>query len=136
MAAPESLGIVFFDGDCGLCNRLVLFLLKRDRRKILRFAPLTGKMARQWLEDKDLQGETVIFLDDSGIYRKSEAVLRVLARLGGPWRIARAGLWTPRFLRDGVYDFISRRRRRWFGGGEGCPLPTSLSGPADGRLLS
>jgi predicted DCC family thiol-disulfide oxidoreductase YuxK len=136
MAARDSLGMVFFDGDCGLCNRFVLFLLKRDRRKILRFAPLTGKMARQWLEDEDLKGETVIFLDDSGVYRRSEAALRAVACLGGIWKIARAGMGAPRFLRDGIYDFIARRRRRWFGGGDACPLPTSLSGPADARLLA
>ena len=51
MTSKSSLAIVFYDGDCGLCNRFVLFLLKRDHRKVFRFAPLNGKMARQWLED-------------------------------------------------------------------------------------
>jgi predicted DCC family thiol-disulfide oxidoreductase YuxK len=137
--SPASLGIVFYDGDCGLCNRLVLFLLKRDHEKVLRFAPLSGKMARQWLEEEDLKGESVIFLDGGGIYRKSDAVLRALARLGGFWRIAKGGLWVPPFLRDGVYDFVSRHRRRWFGGAETCPLPTSIStgnAAGDSRLLS
>ena len=135
-SSPASLAIVFYDGDCGLCNRFVLFLLKRDRQKILRFAPLNGKMARQWLEDEDLQGETVIFLDSHGVYRKSEAVLRATQKLGGLWVVAKAGLWAPRFLRDGLYDFIARRRRRWFGGSDSCPLPTSLLSAQDTRLLS
>ena len=93
-------------------------------------------MARQWLEDEDLKGETVVFLDGDGIYRKSEAALRAIQALSGIWKIARAGMWAPRGLRDGLYDFIARRRRRWFGGGENCPLPTSVSGPGDARLLS
>lgn len=135
MAAPRTPGIVFFDGECGLCNRFVLFLLKRDRRKILRFAPLKGRMAGQWLEDEDLDGETVIFLDGEGVYRKSEAVLRVLSRLGGFWSLAKGFLPAPRFLRDGAYDFIARRRRRWFGGGETCVLPTAEAARPDARLL-
>ena len=128
--------IVFFDGDCGLCNRFVLFLLKRDRRHVFRFAPLGGKMARQWLEDADLKGETVVLLDADAVYRKSDAALRAIRSLGGFWKMAGAGLWAPRVLRDGVYDFIARRRRRWFGGGDTCPLPTSASGFPDARLLS
>ena len=30
---------VFFDGQCGLCNGFVDFLLRRDRRKRLRYVP-------------------------------------------------------------------------------------------------
>jgi predicted DCC family thiol-disulfide oxidoreductase YuxK len=126
-----SLLVVFYDGECGLCNRFVLFLLKRDSAKVFRFAPLTGKMARQWLEDADLKGETVVLLDRDAVYRKSDAALRALAGLGGLWKIAKAGLWVPRLVRDGVYDFIARRRRRWFGGGETCVLPASVSGTQD-----
>ena len=135
--SPISLSIVFYDGDCALCNRFVLFLLKRDHRKVFRFAPLTGKMARQWLEDEDLNGETVLLLEGAGTFHKSEAALRAIRNLGGFWKLAGAGLWVPRFLRDGLYDFIARRRRRWFGGAENCRLPTSMGRDpgGDSRLL-
>src|SRR6185312_15192231 len=102
-AAHPCLSIVFYDGDCGLCNRFVLFLLKRDHRKTFRFAPLTGRMARQWLEDEDLKGETVVFLDASGSYRKSDAALRAVRNLGGVWKLAGMFLGAPRVLRDGLY---------------------------------
>ena len=41
--------VVFYDGVCGLCDRTVRFLLRRDRRDRLRFAPLQGEVARKLL---------------------------------------------------------------------------------------
>ena len=38
--------VVFYDGVCGLCSRLVRFLLRRDRDGRLLFAPLQGGLAR------------------------------------------------------------------------------------------
>jgi len=135
-SSPQSsrLAIVFYDGDCGLCNRFVLFLLKRDHRKSFRFAPLTGKMAQQWLEAEDRQGETVIYLDSGNVYRRSDAALRAIRNLGGVWKLAGVFLGVPRPIRDAVYDFVARHRRRWFGGAEACPLPTA-SQRRDERLL-
>ena len=41
--------IVFYDGVCGLCNRLVQFLLKHDREGRLRFASLQSDFAAKVL---------------------------------------------------------------------------------------
>ncbi|MEZ4743687.1 MAG: DCC1-like thiol-disulfide oxidoreductase family protein [Bdellovibrionota bacterium] len=38
--------IIFFDGHCNLCNKTVDFLIKVDRKKVLRYAPISGKTAR------------------------------------------------------------------------------------------
>ena len=37
--------IVFYDGDCGLCDRFVRWMLRRDRGHHYRFAPLQGETA-------------------------------------------------------------------------------------------
>ncbi len=42
--------VLFFDGECGLCNRVVRRLLALDRRGTLRFAPLQGPTAQSYLE--------------------------------------------------------------------------------------
>ena len=130
------ISIIFYDGECGLCNRFVLFLLKRDHRKVFRFAPLKGKLAHQWLEEEDLDGESVIYLDGDDVWRRSDAALRSIRALGGMWKLAGLLLWVPRVLRDGVYNFVARHRRQWFGGAESCPLPTSGSSAVTGRFLS
>src|SRR4029453_979242 len=38
--------VVFFDGACGMCNRLVRWVMARDLATSLRFAPLQGETAR------------------------------------------------------------------------------------------
>jgi predicted DCC family thiol-disulfide oxidoreductase YuxK len=134
-ASSARMGVVFYDGECGLCNRFVLFLLKRDKQKVFRFAPLKGKMAHQWLEEEDLDGQSVVYLDGDAVWRRSDAALRAIRALGGVWTIAGLWLGVPRFIRDTAYDFIARNRRRWFGGAENCPLPTAGQ-RRDPRLLS
>lgn len=120
-------GIVFYDGVCGLCDRSVRFLLLRDRRATLRFAPLQGDTARR---RTDLPSElrSVIFVAHSGtaqeqIYSRSEAALRLLDHVGGVWRIVSWLRLIPRPIRDVVYEFIANRRYRWFGKFDACRVP-------------
>ena len=76
--------VIFFDGVCGLCNRFVDFVIRRDRQGVFRLAPLQGETARDRLAAADVRDlKTVVLVDPSGTYRKSTAVLRVLGRLGG-----------------------------------------------------
>jgi predicted DCC family thiol-disulfide oxidoreductase YuxK len=57
-------------------------------------------------------------------YRRSDAALRAIVGLGGPWGLARPLFLVPRILRDTVYDFIARNRYRWFGKREACRMPS------------
>ena len=117
--------VVFFDGVCGLCNRFVDFLIRRNAKGRLLFSPLQGRTAKELLASEAATGlDTVVFLHRNKTYVKSSAALRILAQLGGFWRVAGILLAVPGFLRDIVYDFIARNRYRWFGKKESCRLPS------------
>ena len=126
--------IVFFDGVCGLCNRTVKFLLKRDSSKTLQFASLQSDfskdlLARYGFSASDL--DTVYLLKKHGevdekLYRKSGAVIRALMGLGGVWRACSILLLVPAVLRDFGYNFIAKRRYKMFGKSDACAMP-----PAD-----
>jgi predicted DCC family thiol-disulfide oxidoreductase YuxK len=121
---PDGGAIVFFDGVCGLCNGLVDLLLRLDRRHVLRFAPLQGATARDLLPGPATAVDSLVVLADGAARRESEAILAILARLGGPWRLlAAAGGHVPGALRDGAYRFIAARRYRWFGQRAACRRP-------------
>ena len=45
MPASRSNPIILYDGVCGLCNRLVQFVLKHDSRDYFRFAALQSDFA-------------------------------------------------------------------------------------------
>ncbi len=67
---------------------------------------------------------SMLLWDGQGVHHKSEAALRSLEGLGGPWKLLRPLRFIPVFVRDAVYDFVAKNRYRWFGKRETCRLPT------------
>jgi predicted DCC family thiol-disulfide oxidoreductase YuxK len=126
-----SNSIVLYDGVCGLCNRAVQFLLKRDRHNRLRFASLQSDFAaallkRHGVDHQDLDTVYVV-LNQGGaneaFLAKSDAFLQLAKVIGGGWSIARFGKIIPRPIRNWLYDFIARHRYEVFGKYEACMLP-------------
>lgn len=116
--------IVLFDGECGFCNRSVQFLLAREKNKKLHFAPLqseTGMALRRYFEISDTT-ESLILIKDHSAYIKSCAALRLTPFMKGLWPLMITLIIIPPFLRNLVYDFIAKRRMRWFGRVESCAL--------------
>ena len=117
--------IVFYDGQCGLCNRLVNLLLVLDHKKRLKFAPLQGQTAKTKLPKELLADlKTMAFLKNGRLYTKSDAALEVVKTIGGIFSLFYIFKFIPRFIRDAVYDFISKNRIRWFGQSDSCRMPT------------
>ena len=128
----DSNPIILYDGVCGLCNRLVQFLLKHDREGRLRFASLQSDFAakvlgRHGIDPKDLDTVHVIVnydQPDERVLQRSDAILRAGRELGGFWgassSIARV---VPRGLRDVVYKLVATNRYRMFGKYDTCMLP-------------
>jgi predicted DCC family thiol-disulfide oxidoreductase YuxK len=121
-----------YDGVCALCNRLVAFILARDRAGLFRFASLQGDFAGETLarhaRDPDALDTLVVVLDpgsaDERLLDRSTAALFVLRQLPGPWRYAGLALAiVPRALRDVVYRLVARTRYRTFGKYDACPIP-------------
>ena len=126
--------ILLYDGVCGLCNRLVQFILRRDRNAVFRFASLQSALAariltRHGANPRDLDTVAVVVNHDfpgESLLSRSDAVLFILHQLGGLSRAAAFFLQLlPRFLRDSVYNAIARHRYRIFGRSETCILPSA-----------
>lgn len=125
--------IVFYDGVCGLCNRLVQFLLKHDKNDRLRFAALQSEFAgrvlgRHGIDPADLDTlHVVIDFNEptERVFDRSTAVLRATRELGGIWAILGViGMVVPRPLRNLFYRLVATNRYRMFGKSETCMLPT------------
>lgn len=118
--------IVFFDGVCGLCNKTVDFLIRTDKAKKLRYAPLQGYTAKRLLTKIQIENlESVVYYRDGKYLVSSTAVLRLLLDVGGLWKILSVFLILPAFVRNAVYFFIARRRYKWFGKSDTCRLPSA-----------
>lgn len=130
--------LVVFDGRCGLCNRAVRWLLRRDVRNRLRFAAsesakVAGLLARHGMGGVGSASGpgTMLLVRDAGgaaesVLVRSDAVVALLRVLPRPWPwIGMALGWVPRGVRDLGYRLVARWRYRIWGRLESCPVPTA-----------
>jgi predicted DCC family thiol-disulfide oxidoreductase YuxK len=126
---------VLYDGECGVCSRLVRWLLAADRQGLLRFAPLQGATAaelRRRRPDLPADLESIIYVDRSSgvevVSWRSEAIFRICHLLGGRWRAVAALAWLPRSATDAAYAAFARRRHLLAAPNAACPLPPAAEG--------
>ena len=50
--AKPPKAVLFFDGDCPLCNRVLTFLLSNEIRADLVFSPLNASSSDRWREER------------------------------------------------------------------------------------
>lgn len=120
--------IVFFDGVCNLCNRSVNFLIKQDKKGILKFASLQSDFAKSFLPQDLINSvnlDSIIFFDGVSFYTKSSAALAICKSLGAGFHFFRIGYLLPIFIRDGLYRFIANNRYKWFSKTDQCRVPTA-----------
>jgi predicted DCC family thiol-disulfide oxidoreductase YuxK len=123
--------LVLYDGVCGLCNGVVQFLLRHDRRGVFSFAALqsaTGQaMVRRFGGRPDDLTSFYVVADyltpHARACTRGDAVLFVARQLEWPWKAGRALAVVPKVIRDWLYDVVARTRYRVFGRYDQCLLP-------------
>jgi predicted DCC family thiol-disulfide oxidoreductase YuxK len=130
MAAGAGEDLVLYDGACGLCSRLVRFVIRRDPAGRFVFASLQGAVGRATLArlgrpDPALDTMCVVSSHRTApvLLERSRAALFVAAGLPRPWSWLGALGILPRGLLDGVYDLVARHRHGIFPRPEGCLVP-------------
>ena len=89
------------------------------------FTPLQGETAKKLYPNGELEKfDSIAFLQNGKLYYKSTAAIKVCITVGGIWKLTSILYIFPRFIRDFVYDFIAKRRYKWFGIKESCRMPT------------
>ncbi|MEN8785985.1 MAG: DUF393 domain-containing protein [Akkermansiaceae bacterium] len=103
--------IVFFDGDCLLCQGAVKWLNRLDGSDRLNFAPLQGETAKKY--KIDLSDDSMAFAERGEIYRASEAARRAFWNAGGGGAFI-AGFLTlmPMNIRNWGYQWVAKNRKR------------------------
>lgn len=117
--------IIIYDGYCNLCNGAVNFVIKHDRKSKFRFASLQSEQGMSILSGHSINKQntdSIVYVDEKGIYLRSTAVFRILKKLGGGWQLLYAFIIIPPCLRDPLYDLVARHRHRWFGRKDHCPI--------------
>lgn len=127
--------LVLYDGVCGLCNRLLQFLLRNDRRQVFNFASLQSAVGRSIVERSggnpaELTSFYVVAdyqTAPSRVFTRSEAALFVADALRWPWKAAQLIRFVPQAVRDRAYDVVARSRYRACGRHDRCLVPSPKS---------
>ncbi len=132
MPSSRSNPVILYDGVCGLCNRLVQFVLKRNSQDRFRFASLQSDFSARALrkhgaDPGDLDTMYVVLdyaLPEERLASRSDAAIVVLREIGGVWgALGQLLRLLPKSLRNWGYNLVARHRYRVFGKYESCPLP-------------
>lgn len=120
----KDVPIIVYDGECNLCDRSVRFILKKEKDPLFLFTHMQSKkgieIKKEFKLDEDYN--SLLLLEKDTLYGKSDAALRIALYLKAPYSFLPFFFWVPLFIRDNLYDFIAKRRYKWFGKDE-CIVP-------------
>jgi predicted DCC family thiol-disulfide oxidoreductase YuxK len=125
MKQPRPNPVLLFDGECGLCQRVVRLLLRLDRQERLHFATLQGSPGQAYLRIHGLPTsdfQTLVYVPDWKRRGQPEFLLRTAGvvaalRAVGGWGRPLAAVLNlfPVSWRDAAYRVVGRWRYRVFG---------------------
>ena len=119
--------IIFFDGVCNFCNAVINFIWKRNQKRNLFYTSLQSQFAKNQFSEKykNIQNiNTIYFLDNGVLYKKSLAIYKILKELNGIYSyfsILRFIIPIP--LSDFIYDVVSKNRYSLMGKRNSCKIP-------------
>jgi predicted DCC family thiol-disulfide oxidoreductase YuxK len=108
--------VLLYDGECGVCNRSVQWILNHERTHSLRFAPFESPLGRKLMSEARVPEDidSLLWLEQSkdGVLARfwSGAVFSTVRYVGGPWRLLLLLKVVPRPLRDLAYRLFARHR--------------------------
>jgi len=123
-ARPRA--VIVYDGDCVFCSKSMAWIVAHDAKHAIRLTPCTSEtgadmMRRHGIDPSD--PSTFLAVVDGRPYVQSAAMLAIVPLLDTGAQPLRALRLVPAGLRDAVYDWTARNRRRLVKGS--CPVPSA-----------
>jgi predicted DCC family thiol-disulfide oxidoreductase YuxK len=127
-ALPKDKKIILFDGICNLCDALVQFIIKHDKKDSFRFVSLQSDLGKKIIAyigiDTSKIESLVLYEPGKAYYYKSQAVLRIATEIGGIYHLVRIVSIFPKSILNSFYDYVANNRFKWYGRKEACMLPS------------
>jgi predicted DCC family thiol-disulfide oxidoreductase YuxK len=125
-AFDDARPLALVDGECALCSRMARWICRLDAKEEFHIAPVKSPLGRALLAHYGLDADdplSWLYLAEGRAYGELDAVARAGRRLGG-LGLADAPLGAlPSPIRRRLYEFVAKRRIRWFGRADLCALP-------------
>ncbi|KAJ8606498.1 hypothetical protein CTAYLR_005860 [Chrysophaeum taylorii] len=127
---PEGESLLFFDGVCNLCDGFVSFVADHDSANRVRFGAIQrhGDLLRSFGAGAYAEGgsealSTMVLVQESRVYVRSDAALRTISLLDSPLNAFAVFHLLPRVIRDAGYSLVAKYRYAIFGQTDECRPP-------------
>lgn len=123
MGILENKKIIFYDDECGFCNKFILFVIKHDVNDVFRFTPL-NKLSL-YSERIDLtEIDSIILSDKERFFIYSDAIIQILNENNTtkPWAFILKIF--PKSIRDIGYKITAKIRKRIIKNNYSCTIPS------------
>ena len=123
--------IIFFDGICGLCSRMIEFVLREDQERRFLYSPLQGETFRNLKRNRPetLKTDSIFVLrrgpETEMLLQKSDALIYIADNLPRYRWLAAIGRIFPAPIRDAAYRIVAATRYRIWGKRDSCRIPTA-----------
>ena len=119
--------LIVFDGNCSLCNKFVLFVVKRDYNDNFRFISLQNPNLHKYLNSSNkidaIEANSILLINHNGDVKiKSEAIALIFCRLKGFKAFTLIINLFPNKVRNLVYSTVAKHRYKIFGTTDNCSL--------------
>ena len=119
--------LIVFDGNCSLCNKFVLFVVKRDYNDHFRFISLQNPNLHKYLNSSNkidaIEANSILLINHEGDVKiKSEAITLTFCRLKGLKSLTLIMKFFPNKIRNLVYSLVAKHRYKIFGKTDQCSL--------------
>jgi|TARA_B110000438_G_scaffold160462_1_gene153695 predicted DCC family thiol-disulfide oxidoreductase YuxK len=120
--------ILLLDGECGLCNRMAVFLYPRlNIKENLNFVTNQSEEGQEIIKTFSInqqEADTVYLIRNEKSYIRSAAGIRCLLYMKWHYKIWYPFLWIiPLPFRDLIYKIISKNRHKIFSKPDICMIP-------------
>ena len=123
---PDDKAVIVFDGHCAFCSAGMRTILRLDRKGVFRLLPAQTPLGEALYRHYGLDPtdyESNILIEDGVARFKADGSIRMVQKLGWPWKLAGVARWLPRRWADGLYELVARNRMKIFGRNAVCWIP-------------
>jgi predicted DCC family thiol-disulfide oxidoreductase YuxK len=125
---PVNKKIILFDGVCNLCDTLVQFIYKHDKKDVFRFVAIQSELGQKIIHhigiDTSKTDSIILYEPGLSYHYKAEAALLIARNLSGIYSLIGYLNFIPNSIKNSVYDYIAKNRYKWYGKKEACMIPT------------
>ncbi len=123
---PKDKKIILFDGVCNLCDSSVQFVIKHDKKDVFRFVQLQSELGQKIIRHIGASNidSTILYEPGKAYYHKSDVAFKIIKETNGIHKILLVFSILPKSILDHIYDYVARKRYKWFGKKESCMIPT------------